>query len=112
MKTRAALKTGCTLFFVVIAFGTRLFADDIPAFTDPDVNSFVKSYAQFVTDYVDAYTAAKTGDNSKLQDLEPKSRELQVQAAQIAGKIKPDEAEKFSAFIGRCSEKISAVTKQ
>jgi hypothetical protein len=112
MKTRVALKTGCTLLFVVLAFGTRLFADDIPAFGDPDVNSFVKSYAQFVTDYVDAYKTAKTGDNSKLQALEPKSRELQVQAAQIAGKIKPNEAEKFSAFIGRCSEKISAVAKQ
>jgi hypothetical protein len=112
MKTRAALKTGCTLLFVVLIFGTRLFADDIPTFGDPDVNSFVKSYAQFVTDYVDAYKAAKSGDNSKLQALEPKSRELQVQAAQITGKIKPDEAEKFSAFVGRCSEKISAVTKQ
>lgn len=112
MKTRVALKTGCTLLFFVLAFGTRLFADDIPAFGDPDVNSFVKSYAQFVTDYVDAYKTAKTGDNSKLQALEPKSRELQVQAAQIAGKIKPNEAEKFSAFIGRCSEKISAVAKQ
>ena len=112
MKTRAALKTGCTLLFVVLAFGTRLFADDIPAFSDPDVNTFVKSYAQFVTDYVDAYNAAKTGDSSKLPALQPKSRELQVQAAQIAGKIKPDESEKFSAFVGRCSEKISAVTKQ
>ena len=112
MKTRAALKTGCTLLFVVLAFGTRLIADDIPTFIDPDVNIFVKSYGQFVTDYVDAYEAAKTGDSSKLQALQPKSRELQVQAAQITGKIKPDEAEKFSSFIGRCSQEISDVTKQ
>ena len=112
MKTRAALKTGCTLLFVVLAFGTHLFADDIPTFIDPDVNTFVKLYAQFVTDYVDAYKAAQAGDNSKLQALQPKSRELQVQAAQIPGKITPDEADKFSAFIGRCSEKISDVTKQ
>ncbi len=108
MKTRSAL----TLLLVFFALGTRLFADDIPTFNDPDVNAFVKSYAQFVIDYVDAYTAAKTGDNSKLQALQSKSRELQAQAAQIPGKIKPDEAEKFSTFIGRCSEKISDVTKQ
>jgi hypothetical protein len=112
MKTRSVLKAGSTLLFVVLAFGTRLFADDIPTFSDPDVSAFVKSYAQFVTDYVDAYKAAKNGDTSKLQALQPKSRDLQVQAAQIPGKIKPDEAEKFSAFIGRCSEKIADVTKQ
>src|SRR5271166_2311036 len=107
MKTRSPLRTGFILFFAVLAFGTRLYADDIPTFSDPDVNTFVKSYAQFVMDYVEAYNAAKTGDNSKLQALQSKSRELQAQAAQIPGKIKPDEAERFSNFIGRCSEKIS-----
>ena len=112
MKNRPALKTGCTLLFIVLVFCSRLFADEIPTFTDPDVNTFVKGYAQFVIDYVDAYKAAKAGDSSKLQALQSKSRELQAQAAQIPGKIKPDEAEKFSSFVGRCSEKISDVTKQ
>jgi hypothetical protein len=112
METRSALKKGFTLLFVVLGFGTHLFADDIPTFGDPAVNTFVKSYAQFVIDYVDAYKAAKTGDGSKLQALQPRTRELQAQAAEIPGKIKPDEAEKFSAFIGRCSEEISAVIKQ
>jgi hypothetical protein len=112
MKTRSALKRGCTLLFVVLAFGNHLFADDKPTFSDPAVNTFVKSYAQFVIDYVDAYKAAKTGDSSKLQALQPRTRELQVQAAEISGKIKPDEAEKFSTFIGRCSERISDVAKQ
>jgi len=111
MKTRSALRKGCTLLFVVLAFGNRLFADDIPTFSDPDVNIFVKSYAQFVIDYVDAYKAAKTGDGSKLQALQPRTRELQAQAAEIPSKIKPDEADKFSTFIDRCSEKISNVTK-
>lgn len=111
MKFRSARKTGLTVLFVVLAFGTRLLADDVPTFSDPDVNTFVKSYAQFVSDYVDAYKAAKTGDTSKLQALQSKSRELQAQAAQIPGKIKPDESEKFSNFIGRCSEEISDVAK-
>jgi hypothetical protein len=109
MKTRSALKKA--LLFVVLAFGNHLFADDIPTFSNPEVNTFVKSYAQFVIDYVDAYRAAKTGDNSKLQALQPRTQELQAQAAEIPGKIKPDEAEKFSTFIGQCSEKISDVTK-
>ena len=112
MKTRSAFKKGCTLLFVLLTFGNHLLADDIPTFSDPDVNIFVKSYAQFVIDYVDAYSAAKTGDSSKLEALQARTRELQAQAAEIPGKIKPDEAEKFSSFIGRCSEKISDVTKQ
>jgi hypothetical protein len=110
MKTRSALRTGCTLLFVILGFSNRLLADDIPTFSDPDVNIFVKSYAQFVIDYVDAYKAAKTGDGSKLQALQPRTRELQAQAAEIPGKIKPDEAEKFRTFIERCSEKISNAT--
>ena len=93
MKTRSALKTGFVLLFLVLAFGDRLFADDIPTFSDPDLNIFVKSYAQFVIDYVDAYKAAKSGDNSKLQALQSRTGELQAQAAEIPGKIKPDEAE-------------------
>ena len=112
MKTPPAFKSACVLLLVVIALATRLFADDVPTFSDADVTTFVKSYGQFVTEYVDAYKAAKAGDNSKLQALEAKSQELQRQVAQIIGKIKPDEAEKFSTFIDQCSEKISAVTKQ
>jgi ubiquinone biosynthesis protein UbiJ len=112
MKTRSTLKSPCALLLVVIALTARLFADDIPTFSDADVTAFVKSYGQFVTEYVDAYKAAKAGDNSRLQTLEAKSQELQRQVAQIIGKIKPDEAEKFSAFVGQCAQRISDVAKQ
>jgi len=112
MKTCSTLKSACALLLIVIALTARLFADDMPTFSDTDVTTFVKSYSQFVTEYVDAYKAAKAGDNSKLQALEAKSQELQRQVAQIIGKIKPDEADKFSAFIGQCAQKISDVAKQ
>ena len=112
MKTRSALKSACVLLLVVNALAARLFADEIPTFSDADVNTFVKAYDQFVTEYVDAYKAAKAGDNSKLQAIEAKSQELQRQVPQIIGKIKPDETEKFSAFVGQCSQKISDVAKQ
>ena len=112
MKTRSALKSACVLLLVFSAMAARLFADDVPTFSDADVNTFVNAYGPFVTEYVDAYKAAKAGDNSKLQALEAKSQELQRQVPQIIGKIKPDEAEKFSAFVGQCSQKISDVAKQ
>ena len=37
----------------------RVLADDLPSFSEPEVNTFVKSYAQFVDDYIEAYKAAK-----------------------------------------------------
>lgn len=74
---------------------------------------FVKSYAQFADDYVAAYKAMEAGDNTKLPAVQAKSTELQAEATQMAGKVKPDEAGRFSAFITACGQKItSAVQSQ
>jgi hypothetical protein len=43
---------------------SRALGDDIPQFSDADLNAFVKSYAQFTSDYVDACKAVKAGDSS------------------------------------------------
>ena len=90
---------------------TRAFGDDIPTFSDPDLNNFVKSYAQFVNDYVEACKAAKSGDTSKVTALQPRAQELQTQAAQVAGKLKPDEAPKFQTFIATYTQKITDALK-
>jgi hypothetical protein len=97
--------------FSVFALSARALADDLPAFSDPDVNSFVKTYAQFVDDYIDALKAAKSGDNSKLANVQTKAGELQTQASQAAGKLKPDESDKFQKFVAACSQKIVDATK-
>ena len=90
----------------------RVLADDLPSFSEPEVNTFVKSYAQFVDDYVAAYKAAKSGDASKMQALQAKTPELQAQGAQLAGKIKPDEIDKYKGFITNCMQKIAAAAQQ
>jgi len=59
----------------------RVLADDLPSFSEPEVNTFVKSYAQFVDDYLVAFKAAKSGDASKVQALQAKAPELQAQGA-------------------------------
>jgi hypothetical protein len=97
--------------FSVFALTARAFADDLPSFSDPDVNAFIKTYAQFVDDYVTALKAAKTGDNSKLADVQTKAGALQTQATQAAGKLKPDESDKFQKFVAACSQKIVEATK-
>jgi hypothetical protein len=97
--------------FSVFTFSARALADDLPTFSDPDVNTFVKTYAQFVDDYITAIKAAKTGDNSKLADVQTKAGTLQTQATQAAGKLKPDESDKFQKFVATCSQKISDAAK-
>jgi hypothetical protein len=97
--------------FSIFALNARALADDLPTFTDPDVNNFVKTYAQFVDDYIVALQAAKTGDNSKLADVQTKAGQLQSQATQAAGKLKPDESEKFQKFVASCSQKIVDAAK-
>jgi hypothetical protein len=84
----------------------RARADALPTFSDPVVNTFVKTYSQFVDSYVDA---AKTGDTARLTGIQAKESELQQQLAQLTqpnGKVKPDEGEKFQNFLATYKEKI------
>jgi len=64
---RYARNTGwpawCWLLLSVSEFTGRAFADSLPTFSDPVVNTFVKTYSQFVDSYVDA---ARTGDTARL----------------------------------------------
>jgi Ca2+-binding EF-hand superfamily protein len=97
--------TGCFI-------SSRALGDDIPQFSNADVNAFVKNYAQFTSDYVDACKAVKTGDSSKMTALQSKAPELQAQASQMAGKVTADEATKFQTFISACAQKIVDAMKE
>lgn len=103
------LRTLCLVFTLMVtgSFVTsRALGDDVPTFSDPDVTNFVKTYSDFVNDYIDAYKAAKAGDNSKITALQTKAPQLQAQAAQVAGKVKPEESSKFQTFVTACSQKM------
>ncbi|HEY4783657.1 MAG TPA: hypothetical protein VIH54_17700, partial [Chthoniobacterales bacterium] len=92
--------------FSVSEFTGRAFADSLPTFSDPVVNTFVKTYAQFIDSYVDA---AKTGDTARLASIQAKESELQQQLAQLTqpnGKVKQDEAEKLQNFLAAYKDKI------
>ena len=101
---------GLSALFVLTA-ADRVLAEEIPTFSAPEVNTFVKSYSDFADEYVAAYKAMKAGDSSKIQELQSKSGELETQAAQVTGKVKPDETDKFNAFVTSCAQKISAVSQ-
>jgi len=106
------VKTFASILILALGFASQIFADELPAFAEPEVNAFVKSYAQFVDDYAAAYKAMKAGDNSKMQALQSKSTELQTEAGQVTGKLKDDEKPKFQDFITKCAQKLLDVAKQ
>jgi hypothetical protein len=112
MKSSSVFKALCAALLLVITSANHVFADEAPTFSDPDVTAFCKDYAKFVDDYSEAYKASKAGDNSKLSDLQTKSQDLQTKAAQVAGKVKPDEAQKFQTYISSIMQKLLDVAKQ
>jgi hypothetical protein len=108
VETRPVQVTALLLATAIAVFGItdRARADSLPTFSDPGVNTFVKTYSQFVDSYVDA---AKTGDTARLTGIQAKEAELQQQLAQLTqpnGKLKPEEAEKFQNFLATYKEKI------
>jgi hypothetical protein len=111
MKTSDAMRSvpGTTLVLATAfsVFGlVRATADSLPTFSDPVVNTFVKTYSQFVDSYVDA---AKTGDSARLTTIQAKESELQQQLGQLTqpnGKVKQEEGEKFQNFLATYKEKI------
>jgi hypothetical protein len=100
-----------TLTAFTLTAADRVLAQDIPTFSEPEVNAFVKTYAEFADEYVVAYKAMKAGDNSKMQVLQSKSAELETESAKLGGKLKPNETEKFNAFVTSCAQKISSVAQ-
>ena len=112
-KWTSLIKTiGVGLFALFVSIAAdRILAEDIPTFSEREVNTFVKTYSEFADEYVVAYKAMKAGDNSKIQALQSKSTELETEAAKLSGKLKPNETDRFNAFVSSCAQKISAVAQ-
>jgi uncharacterized coiled-coil DUF342 family protein len=88
-------------------------ADELPKFSDQDVTNFVKSYAEFVTKYIQAYQSAKTGNKSAFDEVKTKVVELQGKVASVAEKLKskPEEVQRYEEFIATYTEKMIDATK-
>ena len=111
----------CSLAFLASADITR--AADTPSFSDPDVTAFAKDYNDFVDQYIvvmkDYMAAAKANDTAKLQTLATKVQDfgtratgLQTKAASIQGKVKPEEAQRFSEYMQACVKKMTDAMQQ
>jgi hypothetical protein len=111
MKSRSALHPLCVILLFILSFTSRILADDVPTFSDPDVTAFVRNYAQFVHYYEDAYKEMKAGNNSKVQALQAKSTELQTEAGNVSTKVKREEVQRFTDFIQKCAQQLVDITK-
>jgi hypothetical protein len=110
MKSRSALKAGRSVLFLVLAFAIRVFADDLPKFSDQDVNTYVKSWSSFNRGFVAATANWETVDRSTLLALESRAQELATQTAGVVLKVHPDETEKFTRYMTLCFKNFDDFT--
>jgi membrane-bound lytic murein transglycosylase B len=88
-------------------------ADELPKFSDAEVNQFVSQYSEFVTKYIQAYQAAKAGNPAAFDQLKTQVQQLQGEVPKVAEKLKakPEEAQRYEQFIANYTEKIIDASK-
>jgi len=88
-------------------------ADELPKFSDAEVNQFVSQYSDFVTKYIQAYQAAKAGNPAAFDQLKTQVKQLQDEVAKVAEKLrsKPEEIKRYEQFIATYTEKMIDATK-
>ena len=112
----------CCLALAVFAVASVARAQDVPKFTDPDVTAFVKTYGEFADQYAaimkDYMAAMKSGDTTKMQassqkvqGLQGKTMELQTESSKLTTKLKPEETQKFTAYLQACAQKMADAAK-
>ena len=70
----------------------------VPSFEDADVNQYCQDFKTLMGEYA---SLKGTGDSVKEAELEQKFTDWANRATELAGKIKPDEMQKFNDFIGQ-----------
>ena len=99
------------LFLLLLA--PQVPAEELPKFSDPEVNDFVGHYAKLVEDYSNAYQAAKAGNPSAFDQLKTRVKQLQDEVDKVAEKLrsKPDEVPRYEQFIATYTQKMIDATK-
>jgi hypothetical protein len=91
----------------------RANADDLPKFSETEVNTFVSDFAEFVNNFSNAYKAAKSGNTSALDQLKTQAQQLEDKVSKVAEKLKsnPAEVQKYEQFITIYTQKMIDATK-
>jgi hypothetical protein len=117
-RSTLSLSIRCAILFIASILALQLStlrakADELPKFSDAEVNQFVSRYADLVTTYIQAYQAAKAGNPSAFDQLKTQVKQLQDEVANVAEKLKtkPEEAQRYEQFIANYTEKMIDATK-
>jgi hypothetical protein len=117
-RSRLSLSIRCDIVLIasilLLALSTLpIKADELPKFSDAEVNQFVSQYADFVAKYIQAYQAAKAGNPAAFDQLKTQVQQLQDDVAKVAEKLKakPEEAQRYEQFIATYTEKMIDASK-
>lgn len=83
----------------------RAQAADLPKFSDPAVNDFVKKYDDLISTMV---KDIKANDEAKMTEDGKKQDALMANTESIQGKVKPEEADAWAKFL---SSEVDRLTK-
>jgi hypothetical protein len=84
----------------------------LPAFGNAEVDAFIEKYEQFASDYLAAIKAMNSGDDIKIQAMADRSADMLDTIPKMAALLKPDEKQKYEAYLNGWKEKLEAATKQ
>ena len=115
-KLSSSVRCGIALIASILTLALSTLptkADELPKFSDAEVNQFVSQYADFVTKYIQAYQAAKAGNPAAFEQLKTQVQQLQDEVAKVAEKLKakPEEAQRYEQFIANYTEKMINASK-
>ena len=115
-KLSSSVRCGIALIASILTLALSTLptkADELPKFSDAEVNQFVSQYADFVTKYIQAYQAAKAGNPAAFEQLKTQVQQLQDEVAKVAEKLKakPEEAQRYEQFIANYTEKRMDASK-
>lgn len=77
---------------------------EVPTFESPEVNEFASAFKNLMSEYA---ALKGTGNETAAAELAAKFTSWSEGAADIAGKIKPEEMQKFNDFIGMAEAKFN-----
>ena len=83
---------------------TETVKTDVPTFSSEEVNKGLAEYSKLKDEYV---TALKTKNATEIKAISEKYTVWAGQAATWAGKLKPDEIQKYSDYVLKLSEEWS-----
>lgn len=91
----------------VVEEKTEEVASDVPTFEDEAVQEYVNAYEAYVNEYA---AAVESKDMNAFTALSTKGQELGTKAAEVAGNLSAEDAQKLTEYITAKSKELQELT--